>query len=180
MNSHRVAFAVLVALGTSCGSMGAQRGDRPEAAAGPLGRREPSPPSSTVSTTVSTTSHSATSHSATSHSATSHSATSHSSTSHSSTSHSSSGSSSASSTEVRVDGGSVVVRSLDGVIEVLEVVAAPGWEATWDDAATDDLTVSFTRGGDRADVHLRLTASGGIQQSTSIRTSSGESAGDQP
>lgn len=166
MNSHRVAFAVLVALGSSCGSMGAQRGDRPEAAAGQIGRREPAPPSTAVST---------------SHSSTSHSSAAHGSTSRSSTSATSTGSSSsASSTEVRVDGGSVVVRSRDGAIEVLEVVAAPGWEATWDHAATDDLTVSFTRGSNRADVHLRLTADGGLQQSTTIRTSSGGSFGAQP
>lgn len=65
--------------------------------------------------------------------------------------------------------------SRNGAVELLEVEAAVGWDATWDDTTPSDLTVTFTRGSDVAEVRVRVSPDGAIQHSTSIRTTTDES-----
>lgn len=139
--NHAAAIALLVMIGGACGSGGSPRLD----ATGDTNTNTNTTVSTTMTTNTTTNTNTTVASSVDRSSSSAHSV-------------------------VKVDGGTVTVAARDGVIEVLEVDAEPGWEATWDDGSTDVITVSFLRGSDIAEVELRLTAGGGIRHSTSVRT----------
>jgi hypothetical protein len=99
-----------------------------------------------------------------------------SSTSSTTSSSSSTSSSSASSSRddrstITTNGGTVVVRRGAGdSLEVVDLSAKEGWEATQQAPSPDALDVTFTRPGSKVEVSIRLTSSGITSSTRSVST----------
>ncbi len=61
---------------------------------------------------------------------------------------------------IRSDGGSIEVSGDGSALELTAMTTADGWEAAVSRPAAQQLDVTFTRQGQRVEVHIELTANG--------------------
>ena len=72
---------------------------------------------------------------------------------------------------INTNGGTVVVRRGAGnTLDVAELQAKDGWEATRQSPSPDALEVTFTRPGSKVEVSIRLTPSGITSSTRSVST----------